>query len=873
MSYQVLARKWRPQTFKEVIGQPHVLTALENGLVQDRVHHAYLFSGTRGVGKTTIARILAKSLNCEVGVTATPCGKCANCQAIDQGRFVDLLEIDAASRTKVDDTRELLDNVQYKPAQGRYKVYLIDEVHMLSKHSFNALLKTLEEPPEYVKFLLATTDPQKLPITVLSRCLQFHLKAILPEQIEHQLAEILKHEKATFEQAALGVIAKAADGSMRDALSLTDQALAFGAGHIEYAAVLKMLGTIDQSHLHYLLHFIASGNSQKVFEKIQEFVHLGADFSALHQELASLCHQIALIQLQLNANVSKKSAVQLLAERLTPEEVQLFYQIAVQGFKDYAYAPNGKIALEMTVMRLLAFKPANYVDIDESMLEQVNQNQPELPAASNTTAAATSEPNPVELNTSEPQIGKSSSVEINNNEPNVADNSTTTPVQETPVQAIPAKTASAVNSEIVTEQSAEQPIEQASPADYQQYSNAAAEQYNVNPEQPQQAPNYQPIEQDNNPDNNAVQHAAAPVTSTVADTSQSRNMLRSHRLKREALKKTEAATEQQSSNIHDRSVAPVTPTVPQQSVELPKARVPDSAAKIEAVPKSQPQVKVSNEQELPPLSSYQEQPPQGDYNEYDAGGYFDQQTPNMPEEYAPQSNYSGNPASAENQAAHAAEVQNIAAPVNANSLQPVQTNLAQPKPFQHKPVKQSVQAPIQSVQPQKSTPQAIANNDISALSIGQNNATDVELIGNSNLQTLEIDIANYVEDKMTDEWFLTIKAMQLVGFEKLLAKSTVMQKTEQHIQLSLHESQQHLLNNQSLCEDLKAKLRDYYGQQFSITIEAGNVAGSNTPMELEQIVYQQYLDNAKLSIKNDPIVQTFVRDYAAKVYENSVVPL
>ena len=903
MSYQVLARKWRPQTFKEVIGQPHVLTALENGLAQDRVHHAYLFSGTRGVGKTTIARILAKSLNCEVGVTATPCGKCANCQAIDQGRFVDLLEIDAASRTKVDDTRELLDNVQYKPAQGRYKVYLIDEVHMLSKHSFNALLKTLEEPPEYVKFLLATTDPQKLPITVLSRCLQFHLKAILPEQIEHQLAEILKHEKATFEQAALGVIAKAADGSMRDALSLTDQALAFGAGNIEYAAVLKMLGTIDQSHLHYLLHFIASGNSQKVFEKIQEFVHLGADFSALHQELASLCHQIALIQLQLNANVSKKSAVQLLAERLTPEEVQLFYQIAVQGFKDYAYAPNGKIALEMTVMRLLAFKPANYIDIDESMLEQVNQTQPELPAVSNTIASAkaeseqhlssqsapsiatapivetvvenaqeptvapTSKPSAIESNIVEPKIG-----EPNINERAVSDNSATaaSSVQATPIQPIAAQaTSETVNSEIINTQPTEQSIEQTSSADYQQYSHADAEQYHTTPEH-HQATNYQPVTQDNNPENNVAHHAVAPVTSTVADTSQSRNMLRSHRLKREALKKTKAATEQQSSNIHDRSVAAVTTPAPQKSVETTKARAPEMAAKAEdkVTAQSQPPVKASNEQELPPLSSYQEQPPQGDYNEYDAGGYFDQQAPNIPEEYAPQSNYTGDALSAKAHTVEAAETQNIAHTVNANPVQPTQ-----PKAVQQKPAKQPVQAPIQPVQPQQSAPQAIANNDISALNTGQNNATDVELIGNNNLQTLEIDIANYVEDKMTDEWFLAIKAMQLVGFEKLLAKSTVMQKTEQHIQLTLHESQQHLLNNQSLCEDLKAKLRDYYGQQFSITIEAGNVAGSNTPMELEQIVYQQYLDNAKLSIKNDPIVQTFVRDYAAKVYENSVVPL
>jgi len=865
VSYQVLARKWRPQTFKEVIGQPHVLTALENGLAQDRVHHAYLFSGTRGVGKTTIARILAKSLNCEVGVTATPCGTCANCQAIDQGRFVDLLEIDAASRTKVDDTRELLDNVQYKPAQGRYKVYLIDEVHMLSKHSFNALLKTLEEPPEYVKFLLATTDPQKLPITVLSRCLQFHLKAILPEQIEQQLVEILKHEKATFEQAALSVIAKAADGSMRDALSLTDQALAFGAGHIEYAAVLKMLGTIDQSHLHYLLHFIASGNSQKVFEKIQEFVHLGADFSALHQELASLCHQIALIQLQLNANVSKKSAVQLLAERLTPEEVQLFYQIAVQGFKDYAYAPNGKIALEMTVMRLLAFKPANYIDIDESVLEQVNQTQSEPPAASNATTITSAKTQPEQHSSPQPaptiisasiaettqestttSASEPSPVELNTSKREVADNSTTA---ASSVQPIPAQTASDVaNSENITAQPIPQPIEQTSPADYQQTSHAHTEQYHATPEH-DQATNYQPVTQNNNPESNVVQHTAVPVTTTVADTSQSRNMLRSHRLKREALKKTKAATEQQSSNIHDRSVAAVTTPASQKSVEVTKATAPKMAAKAEnkVAPQSQPQVKGSNEQELPPLTSYQDQPAQGDYNEYDAGGYFDQQVANMPEEYAPQGHFPDDHLSTKNNTAAAAQAQNITPAVDAK--------------------------PVQSTQPQQSAPKVTVNNDISALNIEQNNATDVELIGNNNLQALEIDIANYVEDKMTDEWFLAIKAMQLVGFEKLLAKSTVMQKNEQHIQLTLHESQQHLLNNQSLCEDLKAKLRDYYGQQFNITIEAGSVEGSHTPMELEQIVYQQYLDNAKLSIKNDPIVQTFVRDYAAKVYENSVVPL
>lgn len=373
MSYQVLARKWRPKNFSQVVGQQHVLTAISNALDQNKVHHAYLFSGTRGVGKTTIARIFAKSLNCINGVTSEPCGRCENCLSIDEGRFVDLLEIDAASRTKVDDTRELLDNVQYKPAIGKYKVYLIDEVHMLSKHSFNALLKTLEEPPEYVKFLLATTDPQKLPITVLSRCLQFHLKTIQAPDIEEQLSFILQQEQSTFEHSALSVIAKAADGSMRDALSLTDQALAFGSGNIAYQDVLKMLGTIDHQHLQYLLHFIVSGNVDKVFEKIEELVYLGADFGKLHQDLAALCHEIALNQLK---PAKGDNNIQILCDCLSPEEIQLYYQIATQGYKDYASAPSGKIAFEMTVMRLLAFKPATQIECpDPKMIKTAVTSQ------------------------------------------------------------------------------------------------------------------------------------------------------------------------------------------------------------------------------------------------------------------------------------------------------------------------------------------------------------------------------------------------------------------------------------------------------------------------------------------------------------------
>ncbi|MFQ2823557.1 DNA polymerase III subunit gamma/tau [Aeromonas allosaccharophila] len=360
MSYQVLARKWRPHTFEQVVGQQHVLTALTNALDQGRLHHAYLLSGTRGVGKTTIARILAKSLNCEQGISSHPCGVCDTCREIDQGNFVDLLEIDAASRTKVEDTRELLDNVQYRPARGRFKVYLIDEVHMLSRHSFNALLKTLEEPPPYVKFLLATTDPQKLPITILSRCLQFHLKSLDQTQIAKQLEWVLDQEGQPFEPRALLALAKAADGSMRDALSLTDQALAHGNGSVRLESVLAMLGTLDHRHLHQLLEAILRQDAPATMAKITEISTLGPDFDQLHAELEGLLHRIAMAQL-LPASVQEQGAdadsLLQLAKAMSPEEVQLCYQIVLGGRKDLPWAPDGRTALEMTCLRMLAFSP------------------------------------------------------------------------------------------------------------------------------------------------------------------------------------------------------------------------------------------------------------------------------------------------------------------------------------------------------------------------------------------------------------------------------------------------------------------------------------------------------------------------------------
>jgi DNA polymerase III subunit gamma/tau len=361
MSYLVLARKWRPRSFEELVGQDHVRRALTNALDSGRIHHAFLFTGTRGVGKTTIARIFAKSLNCEKGVTSHPCGECSACRDIDAGRFVDLLEVDAASRTKVDDTRELLDNVQYAPARGRYKVYLIDEVHMLSTHSFNALLKTLEEPPPHVKFLLATTDPQKLPVTVLSRCLQFHLRRLPLQQIQERLAMISEAEKVEFEPAALRSIARSAEGSMRDALSLLDQVLAFGGGRVLEAEVRSLLGTLDRRHVEAILGALASNDGNGLMSSVQQLDERAPDYDQALGELAAAIQRMALLQAlpDLRGEDEEQDvALAALALRFSPEDLQLLYQIAIMARRDLDFAPDARGGFEMALLRMLAFRPA-----------------------------------------------------------------------------------------------------------------------------------------------------------------------------------------------------------------------------------------------------------------------------------------------------------------------------------------------------------------------------------------------------------------------------------------------------------------------------------------------------------------------------------
>jgi DNA polymerase-3 subunit gamma/tau len=413
MSYQVLARKWRPRTFREMVGQEHVLQALINALDHDRLHHAYLFTGTRGVGKTTIARILAKCINCEAGVSSLPCNECSACTEINEGRFVDLIEVDAASRTKVEDTRELLENVQYAPTRGRYKVYLIDEVHMLSNSSFNALLKTLEEPPPHVKFLLATTDPQKLPVTILSRCLQFNLKNMNPERIVSHLQFVLDKESVPFDDAGLWQLARSADGSMRDALSLTDQSIAFGDGKITDADVRVMLGTIDQSLVYDVLQALIAEDVKALLQAVAHLSEHSPDYSAALAELIATLHRIAIAQALPEAvdnSQGDRQHIYDFAQGISAEDVQLYYQTALLGRRDLPLVPDPRSGFEMVLLRMLAFKPQGVGHVPKkSLVPATSPDITESQSQSNVTAIP------------EPELSSSPPSEVSHSEPEVVE--------------------------------------------------------------------------------------------------------------------------------------------------------------------------------------------------------------------------------------------------------------------------------------------------------------------------------------------------------------------------------------------------------------------------------------------------------------------
>ncbi|MBS4685829.1 DNA polymerase III subunit gamma/tau [Aeromonas sobria] len=872
MSYQVLARKWRPHTFEQVVGQHHVLTALTNALDQGRLHHAYLLSGTRGVGKTTIARILAKSLNCEQGISSHPCGVCDTCREIDQGNFVDLLEIDAASRTKVEDTRELLDNVQYRPARGRFKVYLIDEVHMLSRHSFNALLKTLEEPPPYVKFLLATTDPQKLPITILSRCLQFHLKSLDQTQIAKQLEWVLDQEGQPFEPRALLALAKAADGSMRDALSLTDQALAHGNGSVRLESVLAMLGTLDHRHLHQLLEAILRQDAPATMAKITEIATLGPDFDQLHAELEGLLHRIAMAQL-LPASVQEQGAdadsLLQLAKAMSPEEVQLCYQIVLGGRKDLPWAPDGRTALEMTCLRMLAFSPRRDALHPASLTA--------LPPSMTSSAASSAAP-VASLPGKRPAAESAALAPISGAVP--------APLASPPVAnsaapaadaALPAM-ASAMMDEIGNTADSEEAVQAAELFSQQDelLREAAGMGYQPEPALPNALPDV--------PAHSAAQ-AADDGAPAAADTDYSRGEPLTASFEPalepiaeptveptvEPVAATEAvsAVSSMQSLLGKRNMlrsrqrgqdAPVAPA-PRAVPVAPARPVAPAAAPVVApqpAPFSQPvgqgMAAMGHYDDLPPLDLYGDgDEPQGDngeYEEYLNQGFTEQalamshvpvKAPAQPTDLPPWD--------LEGQPSYRPGERAAVAPVVASAPQSVAAV----------PVAAMVSAPVVESLPSQPVLETIDWDEIE-----------------SDEEPQEGEVSRLMPSSLLnncgDAWSELIAHTQVGGRLRQLAINSVMKQQGDKVLLTLKPEQRHLVSDKARA-DLAEIIGPALGQPVQVEVTLGVVPDQETPLEIEHRLYIGVREQVARDLDQDPNVQFLVQRFGAVLHHESIEPL
>lgn len=842
MSYQVLARKWRPHTFEQVVGQQHVLTALTNALDQGRLHHAYLLSGTRGVGKTTIARILAKSLNCEQGISSHPCGVCDTCREIDQGNFVDLLEIDAASRTKVEDTRELLDNVQYRPARGRFKVYLIDEVHMLSRHSFNALLKTLEEPPPYVKFLLATTDPQKLPITILSRCLQFHLKSLDQTQIAKQLEWVLDQEGQPFEPRALLALAKAADGSMRDALSLTDQALAHGNGSVRLDSVLAMLGTLDHRHLHQLLEAILRQDAPATMAKITEIATLGPDFDQLHAELEGLLHRIAMAQL-LPASVQEQGAdadsLLQLAKAMSPEEVQLCYQIVLGGRKDLPWAPDGRTALEMTCLRMLAFSPrrdalhpASLTALPPSMTSNatpVTSLPGKRPAAESATLAPISGAVPavdVSLPAMTDDIGnpadseeEAQAAELFSQQDELLREAAGMGYQPEPALPnaqpdVPAYSAA---------QSADDGEHAAAYADHSRSESLTASI------EPALEPTTTPV--------------SAPEAVSAVSSMQSllgkRNMLRSRQRGQDA---------PAAPALRAVPVAPAKPVAPAAAPAVAQQPAPVSQ------PAGQGMAAMGHYDDLPPVDlygdGYEPQGDNGEYEEYLNQG-FAEQTQVM--SHAP-----------------------VTAPAQPTDLPPWDLD-GQPS---YRPGERSAAAP--AVTPAPATQPPVASTAVAAALVTQDEPAQpvMETIDWDELESdnepQEGEATRLIPSSLLngcgDAWAELIAHTQVGGRLRQLAINSVMTREGDKVLLTLKPEQRHLVSDKARA-DLAEIIGPALGQPVQVEVTLGVVHDKETPLEIEHRLYLGVREQVTRDLEQDPNVQFLVQRFGAVLHHESIEPL
>ncbi|MFM5326044.1 DNA polymerase III subunit gamma/tau [Aeromonas veronii] len=844
MSYQVLARKWRPHTFEQVVGQQHVLTALTNALDQGRLHHAYLLSGTRGVGKTTIARILAKSLNCEQGISSHPCGVCDTCREIDQGNFVDLLEIDAASRTKVEDTRELLDNVQYRPARGRFKVYLIDEVHMLSRHSFNALLKTLEEPPPYVKFLLATTDPQKLPITILSRCLQFHLKSLDQIQIAKQLEWVLDQEGQPFEPRALLALAKAADGSMRDALSLTDQALAHGNGSVRLDSVLAMLGTLDHRHLHQLLEAILRQDAPATMAKITEIATLGPDFDQLHAELEGLLHRIAMAQL-LPASVQEQGAdadsLLQLAKAMSPEEVQLCYQIVLGGRKDLPWAPDGRTALEMTCLRMLAFSPRR----DALHPASLTALPPSMTSNATPVASLPGKRPAAESAALAPISGAVPAVDISM--PAMADDIGNPADSEEEAQA----------AELFSQQ--DELLREAAGMGYQPEPalphaqpdvpvHSAAQPVDADDRVPsavdmdysRSEPLTAPFEPALEPTTEPV---AAPEAVSAVSSMQSllgkRNMLRSRQRGQDA----PAAPAPRAV-----PVAPARPVAPAAAPTVAQQPAPVSQ------PAGQGMPAMGHYDDLPPVDLYNDgYEPQGDNGEYEEylNQGFAEQTPVM--SHAP-----------------------VTAPAQPTDLPPWDLDV-QPS---YRPGERSAGVP--AVTPTPATQPPVAITAVAAAPVIQSEPAQPvmetidwdELESDSEPQEGEATrlIPSSLLNGCGDPWAELIAHTQVGGRLRQLAINSVMTREGDKVLLTLKPEQRHLVSDKARA-DLAEIIGPALGQPVQVEVTLGVVPDQETPLEIEHRLYLGVREQVTRDLEQDPNVQFLVQRFGAVLHHESIEPL
>ncbi|UBH26532.1 DNA polymerase III subunit gamma/tau [Aeromonas enteropelogenes] len=862
MSYQVLARKWRPHTFEQVVGQQHVLTALTNALDQGRLHHAYLLSGTRGVGKTTIARILAKSLNCEQGISSHPCGVCDTCREIDQGNFVDLLEIDAASRTKVEDTRELLDNVQYRPARGRFKVYLIDEVHMLSRHSFNALLKTLEEPPPYVKFLLATTDPQKLPITILSRCLQFHLKSLDQTQIAKQLEWVLDQEGQPFEPRALLALAKAADGSMRDALSLTDQALAHGNGSVRLDSVLAMLGTLDHRHLHQLLEAILRQDAPATMAKITEIATLGPDFDQLHAELEGLLHRIAMAQL-LPASVQEQGAdadaLLQLAKAMSPEEVQLCYQIVLGGRKDLPWAPDGRTALEMTCLRMLAFSPrrevlhpASLSALPPSMapapVAEMGTLPGKLPAAEHGALPAASEaasvaaPNPPAAAPVVEPAGATDASEVASSEEEAQAAELFSQQDELLREAagmgyLPDATLAddvVSSGELQAPAHGDNPGEGMDPLVSGPAGQAPAMVVPVASTAPQ------------------VEAEPAPVSmvSSMQSLLGKRNMLRSRQRGQDPVATTPAPRAVPVVPARSAAVIPAAPAIP------PSQPAPQ--------PSPQSQSRQSAAQGAPAMGQYGELPPVDLYADgYDEGGDNGDY-----EEYLSQS-FMASPMPAPSAApAGGNAAAQVSQSAQASDLPPWDLE-GQPS---YQPGVQAAPAAAEVPPPAAATPAQVAGSE-AAQPVMETIDWD-ELESDDTPQEGEASrlIPSSLLGNCGDPWAELIAHTQVGGRLRQLAINSVMTREGDRVLLTLKPEQRHLVSDKARA-DLAEIIGPALGQPVQVEVTLGVVPEQETPLEIEHRLYLGVREQVTRDLEQDPNIQFLIQRFGAELHRESIEPL